>query len=155
MLSHGRAFWKSDLAKIIQANVEIPTAARRNNRKGTLPMKYLLLIYETEKQYSENPEATAAIMNEYRVFTQSIRDNGSYQSGEALQPAATAKKVSVRDGQMLTTDGPFAETREQLGGYYLVDAADIDQAIKIAARIPSARFGTIEVRPVWTMTASA
>ena len=81
-------------------------------------------------------------------FTQDVRGSGHYQSGAPLQPTATATSVRVRDGKRSVTDGPFAETREQLGGYYLVDAKDLDEAIGIAARIPSVRHGTIEVRPV-------
>lgn len=118
-------------------------------------MKYLLLIYQTENAANPNREAGAEMMKEYRDFTQSIRDNGNYKSGEALQSAATATKVMVRDGKTITTDGPFAETREQLGGYYLIEAEHLDEAIGIAARIPSARIGTIEIRPVWTFAAPA
>ena len=82
------------------------------------------------------------------AFTESIRESGSYVAGDALQPTSTATTVRVRDGKTLVTDGPFAETKEQLGGYYLVDAKDMDEALKIAERIPSARYGSIEVRPV-------
>lgn len=119
-------------------------------------MKYLLLIYQTETENNNaNQEAMGVIMNEYWTFTQSIRDSGNYKSGEALQPATTATKVSVRAGKTITTDGPFAETREQLAGYYLIEAESLDEAIGIASRIPGARFGTIEIRPVWSMAASA
>ena len=81
-------------------------------------------------------------------YTRSIRDSGHFKAGDALESIAKATTVRVRDGKTLTTDGPFAETREQLGGYYLVEAADLDEAIKLAARIPSAHHGSIEVRPV-------
>jgi hypothetical protein len=112
-------------------------------------MQYLLLIYDEEKKWGtmlpgERGEITAA----YRDFTISIKNSGHLRAGDALQPTSTATSVRVRDGKTLATDGPFAETREQLGGYYLVEAKDLDEAISIAARIPSARFGTIEIRPV-------
>jgi len=112
-------------------------------------MKYVLLIYDDEKIWeSMSPDESGAIMHEYFTFTQSLRDGGQYRAGEALQPIATSTTVRVRNGQLQTTDGPFAETREQLGGFYLVDAANLDEAIALAARIPSARLGSIEVRPV-------
>ena len=113
-------------------------------------MQYLLLIYEEEKQMFARDDATrAAFMQEYREFTSDIQDKGKFVAGDALQPVQTATSVRVRDGKTLTTDGPFAETKEQLGGYYLVNADDLDEAIAIAARIPSARSGTIEVRPIF------
>ena len=88
------------------------------------------------------------IMGEYEAFTRSIVQSGHFKAGDALQPTATATTVRVRDGKTVATDGPFAETREQLGGYYLIEAKDLDTAIGIAARIPGARTGSIEVRPV-------
>ena len=112
-------------------------------------MKYVLLIYDDEKTWETMaPAEGAAIMGEYFAFTQQLRESGKYHAGEALQPIATATTVRVRGGQIQSTDGPFAETREQLGGFYMVDAANLDEAIAIAARIPSARLGSIEVRPV-------
>jgi hypothetical protein len=111
-------------------------------------MQYLLLIYEAE---AERKPAMA----EYGQFTKSIVESGHYKSGNALQSVANATSVRVRDGKTLATDGPFAETREQLGGYYLIDAAHLDDAIAIAARIPGARTGVIEVRPVWQLPPSA
>jgi hypothetical protein len=84
-------------------------------------------------------------------FTQDIKDNGKYLGGNPLKPVSTATTVRVRDGKQLVTDGPFAETKEQLGGYYLIEAADLDDAIKIAAKIPGAQDGSIEVRPIMTM----
>jgi hypothetical protein len=87
-------------------------------------------------------------MAEYGAVTASIRASGQYLAGEALQPVATATTVRVRGGTTQTTDGPFAETREQLGGFYLIDAANLDEAIAVAARIPAARTGSVEVRPV-------
>jgi hypothetical protein len=112
-------------------------------------VKYVLLIYDDEKVWETmSPEESGAMMKEYFAFTQDIREKGKYHAGEALQPIATATTVRVRGGKLQTTDGPFAETREQLGGFYLVDAENLDEAIAIAARIPSSRTGSIEVRPV-------
>jgi hypothetical protein len=112
-------------------------------------MQYLLLIYENEKAFNELSEADAGKMfGEYMEYSRDIKASGHMVAGDALQPTTKATTVRVRDGKTLTTDGPFAETREQLGGYYLVEAADLDEAIKLAARIPSSRWGSIEVRPV-------
>ena len=112
-------------------------------------MKYLCLIYENEKNWETMPQSDAeAIMNEYFAFTEDIRKSGKYVAGEALQPTPTATTVRVRNGKISTTDGPFVETKEQLGGFYLIDATDLNDAIQVAARIPSARLGSIEVRPV-------
>jgi hypothetical protein len=112
-------------------------------------MKYLCLIYENEKAWETMPPADSeAIMNEYFGFTESIRKNGKYVAGEALQPTSTATTVRVRNGKISTTDGPFVETKEQLGGFYMIDAQDLNDAIQVAAKIPSARVGAIEVRPV-------
>jgi hypothetical protein len=110
-------------------------------------MQYLLLIYNTEAP----PEP--GVMAEYGAFTQGIIASGNYKGGNALQPVATATSVRVRDGKAMVTDGPFAETREQLGGYYLIEAAHLDEATAIAAKIPGARSGTIEVRPIWNTSA--
>jgi hypothetical protein len=113
-------------------------------------MQYLLMIYQNEAEYGKIDAATGKkMLEEYGAFTQSIIQSGSFKAGDRLQPTATATTVRVRDGKTLTTDGPFAETREQLGGYYLVEAKDLDAALGIAARIPGARFGSIEVRPIW------
>jgi hypothetical protein len=115
-------------------------------------MQYLLLIYGNEQNGAQMNEAAAkAMMNDYRVFTESIAKSGHYKGGNALQPTKTATTVKMRDGKRQTTDGPFAETREQLGGYYLVDAKDLDEASEIASRIPGAKWGSIEIRPVWAM----
>ena len=112
-------------------------------------MKYLCLIYEDEKNWEKMPkEQTDAIMGEYFAFTDGIKKSGHYVGGEALHPTQTATTVRVRSGKTSTTDGPFAETKEQLGGYYLIDAKDLNEAIQVASRIPSARFGAVEVRPV-------
>ena len=112
-------------------------------------MKYLCLIYENEKEWEKMPKEQAdAAMGEYFAFTDSIRKSGQYVAGDALHPTHTATTVRVRNGKTLTTDGPFAETKEQLGGYYLIEAQDLNEAIQVASRIPSARWGSIEVRPV-------
>src|SRR3954468_8569570 len=112
-------------------------------------MKYLCLIYENEKNFETlSPADGEAIMNEYFAFTEGIRRSGQYVAGEALQPTATATTVKVRNGKVSTTDGPFAETKEQLGGFYMIEAKDLNDAIQVAAKIPAARSGSIEVRPL-------
>jgi hypothetical protein len=113
-------------------------------------MQYLLMIYQNEVEYAKRDPAEAGkALAEYQAFTQSIIQSGNFKAGDRLRPTTTATTVRVRDGKILATDGPFAETREQLGGYYLVEAKDLDEAIGIAARIPGARVGSIEVRPIW------
>ena len=113
-------------------------------------MQYLLMIYRNEADLVKMDAAARQEMTaEYGAFTQSIIQSGNFKAGDRLQPTTTATTVRVKDGKTLTTDGPFAETREQLGGYYLVEAKDLDAAIAIAARIPGARHGSIEVRPIW------
>ena len=112
-------------------------------------MKYLCLLYENEKLWETMAEAdTNAMMGEYFAFTSTYRQSGHVLAGEPLQPTATATTVRVRNGKLSTTDGPFAETREQLGGYYLLEAKDLNEAIQIAAKIPAARTGSVEVRPI-------
>ena len=112
-------------------------------------MQYLLLIYGAEQAWTTMSEAERNTMfADYRTFTEDIKKSGHYVGGNPLQPTHTATTVRVRDGKSSTTDGPFAETREQLGGYYLVEAKNLDEATGIAARIPGARLGSIEVRPV-------
>ena len=113
-------------------------------------MQYLLMVYRNDAEFSKmDATARQKVTAEYGAFTQSIIQGGNFKAGDRLQPTTTATTVRVRDGKTLTTDGPFAETREQLGGYYLIDAKDLDAALGIAARIPGARFGSIEVRPIW------
>ncbi len=112
-------------------------------------MKYLCLIYDEEQKLSAMSKTESdAFMREYFEFTESIRKSGNYVAGEALQPVSTATTVRVRNGKLSSTDGPFAETKEQLGGFYLIDAKDLNEAMQVASRIPSARLGSIEVRPV-------
>jgi hypothetical protein len=115
-------------------------------------MQYMLLIYENEAEFAGQPaEAMQGVMAEYGEFTKGIIGSGHFKSGDALQPSSTATTVRVRGGKHVVTDGPFAETREQLGGYYLVEAKDLDEARAIAARIPAAKTGSVEVRPVRKM----
>ena len=119
-------------------------------------MKYLLLIYDQEQNWLKFSEAEqGAIYGEFMKFSQEIRESGNYISGAQLHPVASATSVRVRDNEQLVTDGPFAETHEQLGGFYLIEAANLDEATAIAARIPSARFGTIEIRPLVERAAPA
>jgi hypothetical protein len=117
-------------------------------------VQYMLLIYDREADWAKMSQADSGKMfGEYTEFTKSITASGHFKAGAPLKPTSTATSIRVREGKKLVTDGPFAETREQLGGYYLIEAKDLDEAVGIAARIPGARMGTIEVRPVLEMTA--
>ena len=119
-------------------------------------MKYMLLIYDEEQMWAKLSEAERKqIYAEYGQFSQQVKSGGQYVTGAQLQPISAATSVRVRNGKRLLTDGPFAETREQLGGYYLVEAKDLDEALALAAGIPSARFGTVEVRPLVEMPVAA
>jgi hypothetical protein len=112
-------------------------------------MKYLCLIYQDETRWPILPKAEAEqIYGEYFAFTDGIKSSGHYIGSNRLEPTRTAITVRVRNGEVLTTDGPFAETKEQLGGYYLIEARDLNDAVQVASRIPGARSGSIEVRPV-------
>jgi len=112
-------------------------------------MQYLLLIYDAEQELKKmSPADMQKMHDDYMRFTKEIIQSGHHRAGNALQAVSTATTVRTRNGKTTTTDGPFAETREQLGGFYLVEAANLDEALKIAARIPSARTGSIEVRPI-------
>ena len=114
-------------------------------------MQYLLLIYEDEKRWTTMSEAaTGAEVGEYRAFGEEFREH--IKGGNALQPTATATTLRVRNGKRLTSDGPFAETKEHLGGYYLMEAANLDEALAMAEKIPGARYGSIEVRPIMTFS---
>ena len=114
-------------------------------------MQYLLLIYENEKRFATGYDPTE--MKEYMGFGETY--GKAIKGGNALQATTTATTVRVRDGKRLTTDGPFAETKEQLGGFYMINANDLDEAIAIAARVPSAKVGSIEVRPIVVREAAA
>ena len=112
-------------------------------------MKYLCLIYDEEKRFATMAKGEMdALMGEYFAFTKDIRQSGHMLGGNDLEPTRSATTVRVRNGRTSTTDGPFAETKEQLGGYYLIEAKDLNEAIQVASRIPSAKLGAIEVRPV-------
>ncbi len=109
-------------------------------------MKYLLLIYMNEKAMTETERAECYVKSTELAYD--LKSNGQYLAANPLQSVSTATSVRLREGKRLVTDGPFAETREQLGGYFLVDAEDLDAAINIATRIPAARLGTVEIRPI-------
>src|SRR5437867_5114758 len=113
-------------------------------------MKYLCLIYSDESAWEAMPKAeTDTMMREFGAFTESIKKSGHWLAGHRLQNIATATTIRSRNGKVSTTDGPFAETKERLGGFYMIEAKDLNDAIQVAARIPSARWGSVEVRPVW------
>jgi hypothetical protein len=112
-------------------------------------MQYMLLIYNPPGDWESMPaEERKAITAEYFSFTEELRESGKLVGGDALQPISTATSLRVRDGETLTTDGPFAETKEVLGGYYLIEAESLDEALEWGAKVPGAKYGTIEVRPV-------
>jgi hypothetical protein len=112
-------------------------------------MKFLAIIYNDESSYADAaPEQIGAVFEAHGAFGQAASEAGVFAGGEGLQPVATATTVRVRDGERMLTDGPYAETKEQLGGYYLLDCKDLDDALNWAARIPEAKTGAIEVRPV-------
>ena len=117
-------------------------------------MKYLCLIYSDEHRIADLPEQESkSFLGEYMAFTDSIRKSGHLVAAERLQPTHTATTIRSRNGKVSTTDGPFAETKEQLGGFYMIDAKDLDDAISVASRIPGTRVGSIEVRPIWELSA--
>ena len=119
-------------------------------------MQYLMLLYAAESQFQQmTPEQQAAGAGEYMKFTEQIKARGNWVGSNRLRPVASATTVRVRDGKRVVTDGPFVETKEQLGGYYLVEAKDLDEALALAAQCPGARHGAIEVRPVWVMQQQA
>jgi hypothetical protein len=111
----------------------------------------LMICTDESAEQAMNPEAGAAVMAEYGAFGEEMGTRGVLQGGERLRPTSDATTVRVREGEILTSDGPFAETKEQIGGYYVVDCKDLDEAIEVASKIPNARDGVIEVRPIWDM----
>ena len=112
-------------------------------------MKYMCLIYSAQaSEPKPGSDEFGIMLRDYAIFTENMKSGGKYIAGDALQPTMTATTVSVRDGKTQTVDGPFAETKEQLGGYYLLECDDLDDALKCAAQIPTAKFGRVEVRPV-------
>jgi hypothetical protein len=117
-------------------------------------MQYMLLIYDDEQAWANMPEAERnGVYGEYGAFTNELREQGALVAAGQLEPTAAATTTRVRKGDQLVTDGPFAETKEQLGGYYLIEAESLDEALEWAAKIPSARYGSIEVRPLVQMPA--
>ena len=118
-------------------------------------MRYVLLIYSEEPAGAPNPAEIEQVMNEYYAYEQAVGEARVKQAGEALQPSPTATTVRLKDGERVVTDGPFAETREVLGGFYLIDVPDLDAALDWAARCPGAKYGSIEVRPVMEFDAPA
>jgi hypothetical protein len=136
--------WAVDLR--VAAFVVLVTVANHRRKQ----MRYALLICTNEKDYEDmGPEEGAALMAAYSRWSDEMNDRGILQTGERLRPTTDATTVRLRDGETLTSDGPFAETKEQVGGFFLVDCKDLDEAIEIAAKIPSAAHGSIEVRPIW------
>lgn len=119
-----------------------------------MTMQYMMLIYHDEQsplRPAEGSQLMQQYIQEFMMFTEDIVKSGHFKASNRLESAARATTVRVRDGKTVTTDGPFAETKEQLGGYYLVEAKDLDEALAIAQRIPGARFGSVEVRPIMQM----
>ena len=118
-------------------------------------MRYLLLIYDEQSADTDpaapppSEEDVTKVMGDYAAFTKELRDRGVFEAGEALQSVASASTVRLREGQTLITDGPFMETKEALGGFYLLNCRDLDEALEFAAKCPAAQFGSIEVRPIW------
>lgn len=121
----------------------------RRHRDKEIALQYLCLIYSDERQWQRLPQPEYdRVLGEYLAYMDEIRKSGHYVGCNRLQPTSSATTVRVRNGRTATTDGPFAETKEQLGGYFLLEARDLNEAIQMAARIPGARYGSIEVRPV-------
>jgi hypothetical protein len=111
-------------------------------------MQYLVLIYSEEQAAPPDAERVGGVMVEYNDYSDMLRERGAFLAGEALQSTQTATTIRIRDGQTLTTDGPFAETKEALGGFYQIEAKDLDEALQLAAACPGAKWGSIEVRPI-------
>jgi hypothetical protein len=119
-------------------------------------VQYMLLIYGDERHWDQRSEAERReTLDKYMCFTQELREDGAFLSADRLQPTANATTIRIRDGETLVTDGPFAETKEQLGGYYVVEAESLDEAIAWAAKIPAAQHGSVEVRPLMQVPAEA
>jgi hypothetical protein len=115
-------------------------------------MQYLLLICEDESGYAAiSPKESEAMMAGYMKFGEEMGARGVLKDGQRLRPTTDATTVRVRNNEVVTSDGPFAETKEQIGGYYLVECKDLDEAIEVASKIPGASYGSVEVRPIWTM----
>jgi hypothetical protein len=114
-------------------------------------VRYLLLICNDESDTVDGPQAGDDVLAEYAAFNEEMAKSGILRGGERLRPSSDATSLQVRADEVILSDGPFAETKEQIGGYYIVECADLDEAIEVASKIPSARRGTIEVRPIWEM----
>jgi hypothetical protein len=123
-------------------------AVGRHDQPEEGQMRYLLLIYSEEQTTPPSQEVGDAVMAEWTAYTEAIRKSGVYLAGDALQPSQTATTVRLKEGERVVTDGPFAETREVLGGYYLIDVPDLDSALDWAAKCPGAKYGSMEVRPI-------
>jgi hypothetical protein len=128
--------------------VDPVNAARCVATHPEAPMRYMVLVYNEETTSAPPPERIAEVAKAYGAYTAMLRDRGAFVDGDELQPTATATTIRVREGQTLITDGPFAETKEALGGFYLIEAADLDAAIGLARQCPGANWGSIEVRPI-------
>jgi hypothetical protein len=117
-------------------------------------MRYLLLIYSDETRYPRlSAQENDKLLAEYRAFSTKVQGAGKHIASDRLQPTTTATTIRIRNGETLTTDGPFAETKEQLGGFFMIEAKDLDEATAWAAQIPSAKYGSVEVRPIWERSA--
>jgi hypothetical protein len=126
-----------------------PPPDRRAHEETLTPMQYMALIYDSEETRTAlSPKAREQMFADYMAFTKDAKEAGVFVAGDALKGVDTATTIRVRGGETLHIDGPFAETKEQLGGYYLLECKDLDEALEWAAKIPSAKFGSIEVRPV-------
>ena len=113
-------------------------------------MRYMLLIYSDESLYPKMSEdEMGRLMQEYGEYTEAVQKAGVLKGSDRLHPTPTATTIRLRDGETLTSDGPFAETKEQFGGFYMIDVKDLDEATAWAAKIPTAKYGTVEVRPIW------
>ena len=117
-------------------------------------MRYLLMIYEVDRGAITSRDEMESDLARYAAFTRETRRRDAYRAGEALEPTNTATTVRIRDGQTVVTDGPFAETKEFLGGFYLVECRDLDEAIELAKMIPAAERGSVEIRPIWELPAA-
>jgi hypothetical protein len=142
--------------EILRLGVDPGDADRRVDtnyprRKRRLTMRYLLLLAGDESVVNTANEGDEGMSPEYAEFIKDLAERGVLQGGERLRPTADATTVRVRDGEVLSTDGPFAETKEQLAGYFMVDCKNLDEAIEVASLIPGAKFGSVEVRPIWEM----
>jgi hypothetical protein len=129
----------------------VMVAARSPHTHWRDPMRYLLLIYTEEPTQPPSEDEAAREMAAYAAYTQELNDRGVNRGGEALQQTTSATTVRVRNGETVVTDGPFAETKEALGGFYLLDCRDLDEAIELAAKLPAAKRGSVEVRPIWEL----